>query len=136
MDKDTRDFETRLWKAIDDDRTVMLGLDGAEGGESDKLDHAREGARHAARSLRERAHRTRAGAQEMFEDNPLAVGAIAVAAGALLGALLPETSREDALMGAARDRLAERAHVAGDQALHQARRADAQADTHVPPSTH
>ena len=28
----TRDFEDKLWKAIKDDRTVMLGLDGVEDG--------------------------------------------------------------------------------------------------------
>ena len=30
--RDPRDFEDKLWKALKGDRTVMLGLDGAEGG--------------------------------------------------------------------------------------------------------
>lgn len=32
MDKDSREFEEKLWKAIEADRTVMLGLDGIEDG--------------------------------------------------------------------------------------------------------
>lgn len=101
------------------------------------LGEARDKAHHAAQSLRQRAHRTRMGAQELFDDNPLAVGAMAVAAGALLGALLPETRREDEMMGNARDRLRDRAEAASDSALHQARRADARADGAAsPPATH
>lgn len=35
MSKDTpKDLERKLWKALDSDRTVMLGLDGIEGGHS------------------------------------------------------------------------------------------------------
>lgn len=43
--------------------------------------------------------------QNTLETNPLAVGAVAVAAGAALGLMLPITQKEDELMGEARDRL-------------------------------
>lgn len=40
-----------------------------------------------------------------YESHPLVFGAAALAAGALLGAILPRTSREDQLVGATRDKL-------------------------------
>lgn len=43
--------------------------------------------------------------QNTLETNPLAVGAVAVAAGAAIGLMLPITQKEDELMGEARDRL-------------------------------
>jgi len=43
--------------------------------------------------------------QGMFEDNPLMTGALAIALGAAVGLLLPESQRENELMGNARDKL-------------------------------
>ncbi len=42
-----------------------------------------------------------------MEENPLVIGALAVAAGAALGALLPSTAREGQLMGEASRRVKE-----------------------------
>jgi ElaB/YqjD/DUF883 family membrane-anchored ribosome-binding protein len=47
--------------------------------------------------------KTRVG--EFVHQNPLAAGAIALAVGAALGSLIPETPQEDALMGEQHDRL-------------------------------
>ncbi len=53
--------------------------------------------------------------QRMLLDNPLAVGAAAVVAGAALGLLVPETEQENKIMGEARDNLMYKAkEVAGD----------------------
>lgn len=49
--------------------------------------------------------RAKQGFQNTLETNPLAVGAVAVAAGAAIGLMLPITQKEDELMGEARDRL-------------------------------
>lgn len=43
--------------------------------------------------------------QNTLETNPLAVGAVAIAAGAAIGLMLPITQKEDELMGETRDRL-------------------------------
>lgn len=45
----------------------------------------------------------------MLEEQPLALGVMGLAVGALLGSLLPATEREDRLMGQARDRTLEKA---------------------------
>jgi hypothetical protein len=84
----------------------------------------REGAAAAGRHSRERARQMSYAAQEktaqLWHDQPLVVGAIGVAVGALLGALLPSTEQEDAVMGEARDRLVEQAKAAGSGALQEA----------------
>ncbi len=51
------------------------------------------------------ARRATAAAWDFTEGNPLAVGALAIAAGVGVGLLLPNTSVENSLMGPSRDRL-------------------------------
>jgi uncharacterized protein YjbJ (UPF0337 family) len=60
------------------------------------------GAQHQAR-------RAEDGLGQAMQDNPLAVGAVALALGAAIGLALPQTQRENQLMGEARDTLLERA---------------------------
>ncbi len=62
----------------------------------------------------ERAKRT---VQTTLEENPLAVGAAAVAAGAAIGLMLPITQKEDELMGETRDRLLHQAQEAAKETL-------------------
>ena len=82
----------------------------------ERMQHVRQGASEKARGVRRTAHdaadSARSGAQRanegfhhMLEENPMALGAIGVAAGALLGAMLPVTRKEHELMGEASDRL-------------------------------
>ena len=54
-----------------------------------------------------KAHEARIGFDNMLEDNPVALGALGIAAGAMLGAILPSTESEDRWMGEMRDRVAE-----------------------------
>lgn len=56
----------------------------------------------------------------LMREQPLVVGALGVAIGAMLGALLPSTRQEDELMGETRDRLVDQASEAGQSALRQA----------------
>jgi len=49
------------------------------------------------------------GFQQALRTNPLAVGAVALAAGAAVGLMLPQTQRENQLLGDARDNLVEKA---------------------------
>ena len=56
---------------------------------------------------RRKAQEARVGFDHMLEDNPVALGALGIAAGALLGAALPSTESEDRWMGEMRDRVAE-----------------------------
>jgi ElaB/YqjD/DUF883 family membrane-anchored ribosome-binding protein len=59
-------------------------------------------------------------ASRVFQDNPLAVGAIAAAVGAGIGLALPATQTERQVLGQARDDMVERAESAASQALDEA----------------
>ena len=52
----------------------------------------------------------RASSSGLLQDNPLALGLLALALGALVGLLLPETPQENVLLGPKRDQLALQAH--------------------------
>lgn len=67
-------------------------------------DSVRSGARSAKDGIASGVHRASEGYGTMLQENPLAAGAIAVAVGALLGALIPPTRKEDEWMGEASDR--------------------------------
>ena len=55
----------------------------------------------------EKMYRMRGRFQQMLDENPLALGAAAMAAGAVAGMMIPETRRENELMGEARQALGE-----------------------------
>jgi ElaB/YqjD/DUF883 family membrane-anchored ribosome-binding protein len=55
--------------------------------------------------------------ERWLRENPLAVGTVALAAGAVIGLGLPRTRTEDAWMGEARDTLVERAQETAQQAV-------------------
>ena len=55
--------------------------------------------------------------ERTFHENPLAIGLGVVAAGVLLGLVLPITRKEDEWMGPTRDKLASRAEQAAHEAL-------------------
>lgn len=74
-------------------------------GASEKVRGVRRTAHDAADSARDRAQRANEGFHHMLEDNPMALGAMGIAAGALLGAMLPITRKEHELMGEASDHL-------------------------------
>jgi hypothetical protein len=62
-----------------------------------------------AEGVKYQASETQSQFQRMLMENPLAVGAVAVAIGAAVGLAVPETPQEHQLMGAARDKLVDRA---------------------------
>jgi hypothetical protein len=45
----------------------------------------------------------------MLDEQPFVVGAVGIALGALIGAVLPESEREDRMLGQVRDRTLDRA---------------------------
>ncbi len=57
------------------------------------------------------------GLQEMMRQRPLAVGLMAVGLGAALGLAVPETEKEDAIMGSAREDLMQRAQQTAQQTM-------------------
>jgi len=68
-----------------------------------------------------RARRAGTRLEDLMEENPLAVGAIALAVGAAIGMAVPTTQREQQLMGESRDKLFDKAQEATSQALQKAK---------------
>ena len=68
------------------------------------------------------AQRAKGGLQRMLQENPLAVGALAVGAGAAVGLVVPQTGKEHEAMGEARDTLVEKAQEKAQDAQQRAQR--------------
>jgi hypothetical protein len=64
-----------------------------------------------------RVRRGTSEARRMFDENPLAVGVVAVAAGAAIGMLVPSTDAERQTLGPARDRFVDQAAQQVNQAI-------------------
>jgi gas vesicle protein len=95
-------------------------------------ERTKEVASQAAHTVRDKAAQAKDAAADAYEEHPLAFAAAAVAAGVLLGQLVPSTRREDEMMGESRDKLVqgakakgreigERAKATGEAALDAAR---------------
>lgn len=80
----------------------------AQNGASDLGSRTREKAGQLGSQARHQAGRAGGGFQRMLDENPLAVGAVAVGAGAAIGLAIPETSKEHEVMGEARDTVVEK----------------------------
>jgi ElaB/YqjD/DUF883 family membrane-anchored ribosome-binding protein len=95
----------------------------------DRVAHLPDEAKAKADELRvevqQQAEYAKSKVGEYVHQNPLAAGAIALAVGAALGTMIPETPQEDALMGEQHDRLMsrveERAHDTLERAQHVAK---------------
>jgi hypothetical protein len=95
---------------------ARAGLDRAGRGFSGGADRTRAYASQYGR-------RARQGFLHTLNEQPLVLGAIGLAVGAVLGSALPSTSREDRMMGGARDRLKHRAAEEGREQMHKAQAA-------------
>jgi ElaB/YqjD/DUF883 family membrane-anchored ribosome-binding protein len=131
------DSERGVWVGGDDSTTDRVrqaaadATDRARDSLSGASDRAREtvsqlGGRTreaAGRAQRQVGHYTRQATTQLqywMERNPLAVGAVAMAVGVAVGLALPETRREQELMGDARDRVMDNARVMANRAVDRA----------------
>lgn len=64
---------------------------------------------HMSDQAQERAHQAKGGFEQMMQDNPLAVGVVVAGLGAAVGLAIPETSKENQVMGQTRDSLMSKA---------------------------
>jgi hypothetical protein len=85
------------------------GDDRSSSGISRVTERASGMADNARNSLRRSTRGAQNGFQRLLRDNPLLVGAAAIVAGAAVGAALPETERENELMGETRDSMIDKA---------------------------
>jgi len=74
----------------------------------DAKTRASDSTRHAADRVRYQAERARGGFSHLLQEQPLAVGAIGIALGALIAAAVPPTRREDEMLGRASDEITEK----------------------------
>ena len=98
---------------------------------SDSVGHARERAsatthrageavHRASDAVRHRAGDARQGFDALMREQPLAIGAMGIALGAMLGAMLPSTRREDELLGSTSDKAKEKARELAGSGLERA----------------
>ncbi|MDQ5826373.1 MAG: DUF3618 domain-containing protein [Chloroflexota bacterium] len=80
-----------------------------------------------AEGVKYQASETQSQFQRMLMENPLAVGAVAVAIGAAVGLAVPETPQEHQLMGAARDKLVDRAQSVAQDTIQRVQEATGEA---------
>lgn len=93
------------------------GLDALPPAARNRVRKARLAAIRAQEAVERRAKRVSRQSADMVTKQPVAVGAAAFGVGALVAAILPNTKREDALMGSKRDALMREARVAMAQEL-------------------
>jgi ElaB/YqjD/DUF883 family membrane-anchored ribosome-binding protein len=79
-------------------------------------DAVKETVNNSANRLQAEVKRGREGLNSILEEQPLVLGAIGLAVGAVIGAALPSTDQEDRLMGEARDKAIARGKELGGTA--------------------
>jgi ElaB/YqjD/DUF883 family membrane-anchored ribosome-binding protein len=89
----------------------------------ERVRSAKERMESGVDSARLQVQRARGGWDYMVREQPLALGAVGLAIGALVAAMAPRTRQEDELMGETRDRLLDDAKRAGSEKLEQAKQA-------------
>jgi hypothetical protein len=89
---------------------------GGTGSMGGQMSGQKSGRLHSARdAARERAHQMQERVSTMMDEQPLVVGALAVAVGAIIGTAIPSTQYENRMLGAARDRTLSKAQELGEQ---------------------
>lgn len=122
------DNSTSYWSA-DDELASGAGTFDHESGRSQALGElsvdARRRASEMSRQARERARRAAGQARSrwdsMLNDNPMALGIAALAAGAVVGATLPRTEMENEYLGETRDQLVESARTMAQEKVETAK---------------
>jgi hypothetical protein len=116
-------------------RVVGDTVDTARAYANDIADDVRETAGEWATAAQDRAERVGGWLQETAVDNPLAVGAVALAAGAVMGFAIPISRKENELMGETRDSVVEGAQGLASEAMREVRRAADRAADRVEEAT-
>lgn len=88
-------------------------------GVSDTLGSARQhlsdSSHHVAESLRHRTQQARGGFETLLHEQPLVLGALGIAVGALIAGVLPTTRQEDQLLGEVSDNLTDRLKIKAEE---------------------
>ena len=76
----------------------------------------------AGQQAQQQAQRAKSGFRQILQDSPLALGALALGVGAAVGFAIPETSKENEVMGETRDNLVERGKQSARETRERAQR--------------
>jgi len=96
------------------------GASSARGSMTDTMSSVRDGATQFGDSAKQQWQRARGGLDSLVNEQPLALGAIGLAIGAILGAAAPRTRLEEETLGQASRNLTEKAKEAGSRQLEKA----------------
>ncbi|HEX6980736.1 MAG TPA: DUF3618 domain-containing protein [Alphaproteobacteria bacterium] len=116
--RDTADAASERVRAMADDVRNLA----AEWREDtvDMATRAQDRMQQLGGSVQAQTAQMRDAANDLLHQQPLIVGALGLAIGAMLGAMLPSTRQEDTLMGEARDRVVDQASGTGEQVMREA----------------
>jgi hypothetical protein len=104
----TRDYSDEAFRTAYDSRGEYES-GGVSGSARQMAAGAQEYTREAVQRVRDTGRRAQSQLERMSQENPLAVAAGALLLGAAVGLAIPETERENELMGEARDSMVDRA---------------------------
>lgn len=90
---------------------------------------AKEGVQQVADEAQWRAQQAKNQISRMLDNNPLMIGAAALALGAVVGFAFPVTEKESEIMGQARDNLVERASEMASETMHKVQKVAEEAGT-------
>ncbi len=96
-------------------------------GASGSMGSMKERAGHMGESARQQWQRARGGIDSLINEQPLALGAIGLAIGAIMGGLAPRTQKEEQMMGEASRNLMEKTKEAAQPHLEKAKETAKQA---------
>ena len=89
---------------------------------SEAASRAQDRVSNLTEQARYQARRASGGFERMVRENPLAMGAVAIGAGAAVGLAIPQSSQEHEVMGEARDTLVEKAQEKAQDAQEKVQR--------------
>ncbi|MBN1236963.1 MAG: DUF3618 domain-containing protein [Gammaproteobacteria bacterium] len=101
--------------------SMRHGVAGARSSVSGSAQSVRRRAKRMSSAARRGAGHARSGVDYLWHEQPLLLGALGLAAGAIAGAALPPTEEEDKAFGELRDRTLDKARAAGAEGARQAR---------------
>ncbi|MBV9170513.1 MAG: DUF3618 domain-containing protein [Chloroflexi bacterium] len=86
-------------------QTASQAVQQVQGAAGGMMEQVQDASGQVVERAQEQAARAQGVLQRQLQENPLVVGAVAVAIGGVLAATAPRTEREDQMLGSARDRL-------------------------------
>ncbi|MDC0737850.1 hypothetical protein N6L24_06145 [Cognatishimia sp. SS12] len=112
MKKEMTGMSTESYRTSKMRETLNAGLESLPESARKRVLKARKAAIKAQEQVEAHAAHAAAQSRTYYNQNPLSAGAIALGLGALIGAMIPSTRREDELLGTHRDALAAKAEAA------------------------